>query len=303
MSGVRAMWRCLGALLAGACVASCGGAAQDAGAANGTAGVVIAAGSIEHIAVPSSALKRSMTAAVYLPPGYNPAARYPVLYLFYGYGGNQDSYFGGGLAINRTADRLIGARTIEPLIIVAPDYANSFGVNSTMEQAANSAGGSIGMYEDYLIGELVPFIDRHFGADTRRERRYLGGVSMGGFAALHLGLRHTAMFSKVGGHSAALWDYSPSDQFLGQRDWLYPTPLLRAQRDPLLLAATADLRGMRFYLDVGNSDGLRAQDEAMYRVLQTYGAAEEFHSGGGWHDAAYWSGQLESYLLFYNRQD
>lgn len=297
------VWRCLGALLAGACLASCGGASNEVGAApnGGQAEPAIAAGTIEHVVVSSAALKKSMTAAVYLPPGYKPGTRYPVLYLFYGYGGNRDSYFGGGLAINRTADRLIARQAIGPLIIVVPDYANSFGVNSTVEQAANSAGGSIGMYEDYLIGELVPYIDGHFGTDARRERRYVGGISMGGFAALHLGLRHTAMFSKVGGHSAALWNYSPGDQFLGQRDWLYPTPELRAQRDPLLLAAKADLRGLRFFLDVGASDRLYEQVGAMHQVLQSHGAAVQLQSGGGGHDVAYWSGQLEGYLLFYNR--
>ena len=304
MSAMQMAWRWLGALLAGACIVSCGGGTHSAGAAQiaSPAEPMIAAGTIEHLAIPSTALNRSMAAAVYLPPGYKPGGRYPVLYLFYGYGGNQDSYF-DWLAINRTADRLIASRAIEALVIVVPDYANSFGVNSTIEQAANSAGGSIGMYEDYLIGELVPFIDGHFATDARRERRYVGGVSMGGFAALHLGLRHTGMFSKVGAHSAALWDYSASDQFIGQRDWLYVTPQLRAQRDPLLLAANADVRGLRFYLDVGFGDRLRPQVEAMYQVLQSHGAAAELRSSSGGHDASYWSGQLEGYLLFYSRAE
>ena len=302
MSGMRMAWCWLLALLAAGGLAACGGGGGPAAAAQGVVptGPAIAAGTVEHIVISSTALQRPMGAAVYLPPGYKPDGRYPVLYLFYGYGGNQDSYFDGGLGINRAADRLLAARSIDALIIVTPDYANSFGANSTVEQAANSAGGSIGMYEDFLIGELVPFIDGRFASDARRERRYAGGISMGGFAALHLGLRHTGMFSKVGAHSAALWDYSAGDQFIGQRDWLYPTPLLRAQRDPLLLAANADLRGMRFYLDVGLGDRLRPQVEAMYQVLQTRGAAAQLRSASGGHDAAYWSSQLENYLMFYS---
>lgn len=293
-------WRSTGALLAGALLA-CGGGGEPGAPAPSEEPPAIAAGVVEHVVVPSAALERPMSAAVYLPPGYSPARRYPVLYLFYGYGGNRDSYFGAGLAINRTADRLIAAQAIEPLIIVVPDYANSFGVNSTVAQAANSTGGSIGMYEDYLIKELVPSIDSRFNTDARRERRYVGGISMGGFAALHLGLRHAAMFSKVGGHSAALWDYTQNDQFLGQRDWLYATPELRAQRDPLLLAATADLAGLRFYLDAGSGDRLYPEVKSMYQVLQLRGAAVELRSAGGGHDAAYWGAQLENYLLFYNR--
>jgi enterochelin esterase-like enzyme len=292
--------RGLGALLAGALLA-CGGGGSPGAAA--PAEPAIEGGAIEYVVVPSTALQRSMSAAVYLPPGYKPENRYPVLYLFYGYGGNRDSYFGGGLEINRTADRLIAAQSIAPLIIVVPEYANSFGVNSTVAQAADSAGGTIGMYEDYLIKELVPLIDGRFGTDARRERRYVGGISMGGFAALHLGLRHTAMFSKVGGHSAALWDYTQNDQFLGQRNWLYATPELRAQRDPLLLAAAADLAGLRFYLDAGTGDRLSPEIKAMYQVLQSRGAAAQLHSAGGGHDGGYWSAQLENYLLFYSRAE
>lgn len=242
-----------------------------------------------------------MAAAVYLPPGYNPALRYPVLYLFYGYGGYPDAYFNAGLALNHTADKLIAANAIEPLLIVAPNYDNSFGVNAAAGQLAGS-GVSAGRYEDYLVGELLPFIDARFGTDARPARRYVGGISMGGFAALHLGLRHPALFSKVGAHSAALWDYSAADQFLGQRDWLYATPELRAQRDPLLLAQSAALHSLAFYLDVGSGDLLRQQDEAMVRVLQGRGAAVEFRVGSGGHDAGYWRSQLENYLRFYGRR-
>lgn len=284
------------------CACGGGGGASDAAQpvpAPATAPTT-AAGSIEHVSVASSALGRSMPAAVYLPPAYDPAQRYPVLYLFYGYGGYPDAWFDAGLAINRTADKLIAANAIAPLIMVAPDYGNSFGVNAAPGQPG-AAGITAGQFEDYLVGELLPFIDARFSTDARPARRYIGGISMGGFAALHLGLRHPALFSKVGAHSAALWDYSASDQFIGQRNWLYATPELRAQRDPFMLAQTADLRGLVFYLDAGTGDLLRQQDEAMARALQSRGAAIEFKVGSGGHDAAYWRSQLETYLRFYSK--
>ena len=295
LAGLAAMTLC-------ACACGGGGNGTIAAAPSVTAdsGPAIAAGRVDHLSVSSAALKRPMAAAVYLPPGYSTALRYPVLYLFYGYGGNPDSWFDAGLAINRTADKLIAARAIDALIIVAPDYDNSFGVNAADGQSAGS-GVSAGQYEDYLIGELLPAIEARYSTDARREKRYAGDISMGGFAALHLGLRHTALFGKVGGHSAALWDYSAADQFLGQRNWLYATADLRARRDPLLLAAAADLRGVSFYLDVGNRDALRQQDAAMAGVLQGRAAAVEFHTDSGGHDGGYWSAQLDNYLRFYGK--
>lgn len=290
------MERRLFLIAATASLAGCGGGGGGGGAQvppTTSAVPAVPAGTVDTLAVASRALGRTMNVALYLPPG---GARHPILYLFHGFGGNGAAFFDAGLAINRAADRLIAAGTIAPLVIAAPDYDNGFGVNTTPAQGTQSAGGTIGLYEDYLMTEMLPAVEARLGVTATRADRRVGGVSMGGFAALHLALRHPAMFSRVGAHSAALWDYSSADQFTGQRDWLYPTPALRAERDPLLLAARADVRGLRFYLDVGDRDPLRRQDEAMQAVL---GAASELHVGSGGHDAQFWRSRLDSWLAFY----
>lgn len=271
-----------------ACLAGCGGGSASV-QQTAPAAPAAPAGTVETLAVASRALGRTMNVALYLPPG---GARHPILYLFHGFGGNGAAFFDAGLAINRTADRL-GI----PLVIAAPDYDNGFGVNTTPAQGTQTAGGTIGLYEDYLMTEMLPAVESRLGVTATRADRRIGGVSMGGFAALHLALRHPEMFSRVGAHSAALWDDSSADQFTGQRDWLYPTPALRAERDPLLLAQHTDLRGLRFYLDVGDRDPLRKQDEAMQAVL---GAASELHVASGGHDAQFWRSRLESWLAFYS---
>jgi enterochelin esterase-like enzyme len=67
----------------------------------------------------------------------------------------------------------------------------------------------------------------------------------------------------------------------------------------LLLAAHADLRGLHFYLDVGDRDPLRKQDEVMHAALSTHGGASELHVASGGHDAAFWRSRLENWLSFY----
>lgn len=298
----RARKRRLLALLVAAALLGCGGSAGRGEAPPAPPAEPSApAGTIKRLSVPSAALGRAMPVSVYLPAGYTPASVYPVLYMFYGYGGNQDSYFSNPLSMQLAADRLIANGSIAPLIIVVPAYDNSFGVNATLAQQPESAGGSIGSYEDYLIGELLPYVESSFAVDRRRERRYIGGVSMGGFAALHLGLRHPDLFGKIGAHSAALWNYGPADQFIGQRNWLYASPALRAQRDPFLLAEGADLRGLKFYLDAGADDALRVQDQALHQLLVSRGAASEWHVGNGGHNMAYWSASMPAWLSFYGK--
>jgi enterochelin esterase-like enzyme len=268
-----------------------------------SAGVSSASGSIiRYETLYSAALKTEMAYAIYLPAGYDENQQYPVVYILYGYGGNERSMFNGFMAVNRTADTLIAGGDIEPVILVVPDYKNSFAVNSTREQNPNSSGGTIGSYEDYLIHELIPHIDLRFATRLDRAGRFIEGYSMGGFAALHLGFKHTHLFSKIGAHSAALWNYSDSDLFTGQRDWLFATPKLRALRDPFLLAQSANLNGLEIYLDVGLNDPLYYVNEAFYQLLVQQNAGVIWNTSAGGHDKNYWSANTAHYFRFFADQ-
>jgi len=255
---------------------------------------------VERVSVDSKLLGREMHASVYLPPGYSTSVPYPVLYLFHGYGGSYGDY-AAYLSLQSVTDRLIQSGRIDPLIIVEPEYGNSFGVNSKPDEGRDPGGVSIGPYEDYLIQEIIPYVDTHYSTQTDRAGRYIGGISMGGYASLYLGLTHHDRFSRIGAHSAAIWNYSSSDQFIGQRDWLYPNDELRAIRDPFMLAADASrLKDMKIYLDVGAGDQLAVQDYALYELLQKQHVDVTWSSTNGGHNGAYWGGMLEQYLLFYS---
>lgn len=252
---------------------------------------------IEHLY--SEKLDAEMGISIYLPPAYRPDVKYPVLYLLYGYGGTHDSWF-SSLGAHRAADRLISANKIKPLIIVSPNYRNSFGVNSLEGEGHDPGGVSIGLYEDYLINEVITYIDSQYSTISDKSGRYVGGASMGGYAALYLGFNHANLFSKIGGHSAALWDYTESDQFVDQRDWLYASDELREHRDPFKLAESRDLDDLEVYLDSGMSDSLAQKGYLLYELLQSKGINTQWVPNPGGHDMTYWSGQLENYLVFYN---
>lgn len=250
----------------------------------------------------SESLRTTIGFAIYLPAGYAADKHYPVLYSLYGYGGNQYSLFNGVMSINRTADKMIANGKLLPLIIVVPDYKNSFGVNSTQEQNPNASGGTVGLYEDYLIKELIPYIDQQFNTDKRREGRFIDGYSMGGFAALYLGFNYPELFSKIGVHSSALWDYTSKDMFIGQRNWLYASPELRARRDPFLLAQSQDLRATDVYLDVGTEDALFKVNHLFYQRLLSQSIRVQWQSSSGGHNANYWNANTENYFQFYTTQ-
>ena len=57
-------------------------------------------------------------------------------------------------------DRLIAPGKIKPMIVVMPDCFTYYGGSQYINSAAT------GNYEDYLIEEIVPFVDENFRTVT-----------------------------------------------------------------------------------------------------------------------------------------
>jgi enterochelin esterase-like enzyme len=263
--------------------------------------IPLASSMLKNETLHSKVLKKDANINIYLPKGYSDAERYPVLYVLHGYSGSKDDWL-PGLKLDKKADELIQNKKIKPLIIVSPQIDNSYGVNSSENPRVlgTPPNNSLneGMYEDYIYKELVSYIDVNYSTLRSREGRYIGGLSMGGCAALHTAFLHSDVFSKAGGHSPALFlDEFPNN--LGT--WLYPDMETRKQRDPIYLAQERDLKSLKVYLDCGDRDSYKFYEgcEKLYKILQEKGVESEYHLNPGAHDGAYWESNAEKYLLFY----
>lgn len=250
---------------------------------------------ITKLSLASNALNKEMKVNVYLPKGYSDKNKYPVLYIIHGYTGNEDSWM-PGLQMDKKADALIDSKEIEPLIIVAPQIDNSYGINSSIPNYYSSF--HTGMYEDYLYKELIPYIDATYSTISSKEGRYIGGMSMGGWVALHMAFTYVDSFSKVGGHSPAIF----LDGYLGEAmSFVYPTEELRNKRDPLRVAENKDLTSLKVYLDCGAQDSYKFFEgcDKLNEILVSKGVASEYYLNQGEHDGVYWETHIEEYLKFY----
>lgn len=132
---------------------------------------------------------------VYLPPGYEDSGEtYPSVYCLTGFSGRgkmllNDAAFTPNLA--ERMDNLINSGRIKPMIAVMPDCFTYYGGSQYINSAAT------GNYEDYLIDEIVPFVDENFRTVSSRDSRAVMGKSSGGYGALILGLRHADTFGLV----------------------------------------------------------------------------------------------------------
>lgn len=141
---------------------------------------------------------------VYLPPGYDddPERRYPVIVMLTGYGGT------GPLLLNLRAwdeslpqqlDRLIAAGTMQPAIVVMPDCWTRYGGSQYLNSSA------LGQYDDYLVNEVIPFVDARFRTLADREHRGVVGKSSGGYGAIVQGMHHPEVFSAAACHSGDMY--------------------------------------------------------------------------------------------------
>lgn len=156
-----------------------------------------------HSDFKSQFLPKSRQIFVYVPPGYqaNEARRYPVLYLLDG--ANVFVVW----EIDETARVLVEGSHIEPLIIVGVAHGGTV-EDRTDEYTPTRVSGKGGKGDEMgrmLVEELKPFIDREYRTLTDAAHTGLGGVSLGGLIALHIGLRHPKTFGKLAVMSPSVW--------------------------------------------------------------------------------------------------
>jgi enterochelin esterase-like enzyme len=117
---------------------------------------------------------------VYTPPGWSKAERLPLLVDLPGFGGSGPGHTNWkniGENVPERLDRLIGSGAMRRVVVAFPDCYTRIGGN----QYLNSAG--TGRYADYLIREIVPFVESEFGCGGAG-RRGVFGKSSGGYGAI-----------------------------------------------------------------------------------------------------------------------
>ncbi len=165
--------------------------------------ITVHGASLEHNHVADSSDRE---VAIYLPPNYDKATQhYPVLFLLHGYTGNDRGWMNPDyVGLPGMMDRLIDHHAIEPMIVVMPDSFNRFGgsfyVNSELS----------GEWEDFIVRDLVSYVDAHYRTLAVVGSRGIAGHSMGGYGALRIGMLHADVFSVAYGLSpcCVVWDES-----------------------------------------------------------------------------------------------
>lgn len=165
------------------------------------------------------------TFPVYLPPSYDGGSEsYPVVFLltgFTGFGMMFMNYSFMSENIEQRLDRLISEGVMKEMIVVMPDCITKYGGSQYINSSAT------GNYEDYIINELVPYIDGKYRTKADADERAVMGKSSGGYGAVVLAFRHPDVFSMMCSTAGDMyfefcytfWDFVPGiEQKYGKGD-------------------------------------------------------------------------------------
>jgi len=234
---------------------------------------------VVHMRVDSRAVGRELEVNVVRPAHPGPRGERALLVFLHGRGGSADTFTGNEAFFSGLAR--MGRRA--PVVAFPDGGDHSYWHNRRS-----------GRWDRYVMREVIPKVSRRFGVDPHRIA--IGGISMGGFGAYDLALKHPRRFCAVGGHSAALWfeagETAPG-AFDSAADFERNDVVGTVRRDPGALGS------MPVWNDYGASDPFRAYNEAFVAALHGGEARLNAHSWPGGHEGSYWTRHWPRYLRFY----
>lgn len=237
-------------------------------------------------------LGRTKQLSVIVPSRYTPATRYAVLYVLHGYTGSHRDW------LART--RLLDYVREMPLIVIMPDAEYSWYVNSA------TVGHD--RFEDYLVHDIPGYVNKMYSVDTTRQG--VAGLSMGGYGAVMLALRHPRQFRFAASLSGAIsFPRGLNDTTRAPERALFPSLLTAFGGQSGNNSVTGDLFQLYrqtskdslpyLYFVMGTQDGCRSflpAHRAFTDLLRAYGAAYEYHETPGGHNWQHWDREIQPIL-------
>ncbi len=178
------------------------------------------------------------------------------------------------------------------LILIMPDAGFSYYTNSAIRPQDR--------YEDYIVNDLIADAEGRFPIAANRESRAIAGISMGGFGAIVIALKHPQLFAFAGGLSSALDVPSRPLTVRRIRQWLRYRSIFgpwgsqtRRDNDPYLLALSADpSRTPYLFLGCGEQESFFAANRKFVEILTRRHFQYEFRAIPGIHNWDLWNKQI-----------
>lgn len=219
---------------------------------------------------------------ILLPAGYDENQRYPVMYVFHGFGGSHDNQIDTDSYVTLLYGNMLHDGLTVPQIIVNVDMYTDKQADKdkkTDEELRYSYDKAI----DDVGVDLMPYIEEHYAVKTGRENTAIAGMSEGGAKSLCTGFRwldkigYIASFAPDTNVIAIGENYMSSFWTVPYFKDGFPQP-------------TADNTPYYLYMTVGSEDPWNIEGTLHYRdVLNDMGVKNQTDYVDGYgHDYKFW---------------
>jgi enterochelin esterase family protein len=255
-------------------------------------------GTLSKVWYKSDVLGMDRRLYVYTPPGYDIGDQhYPVFYLLHGAGGDEDAWSNMGRAC-QIMDNLIAQGKAKPMIVVMTNgNANQAGAQNEIPLDPSKAIQGIadyrkyaGKFEESLVKDVVPFIQKNYRTYADKEHRAIAGLSMGGAHTQTVTNDNPGLFDYIGVFSMGIMNLGQEQQDAAK---------IEQERDTKIEALK--ISGYKLYwIGCGVDDFVYQSVITLKKTLDKHDFRYSYRESSGGHTWANWRIYLSEFapLLF-----
>jgi len=151
--------------------------------------------------------------------------------------------------------------------------------------------------ETFMMDELLTWAEASFPLDARR---WVTGLSMGGYGALLLALRHPGCFASATSTSGFFSPHVLREYVGNVEDRVWGSAQRLAEHDVAALIREPERHaGLRLAFDCGVDDPRLVDNRALHELLEELGIAHGYAEHAGGHDWDYWREHLTDHVRFH----
>ncbi len=243
----------------------------------------------ERFALKSDSMNKDIQNVIVLPDSYEASdAKFPVIYLLHGFGGNQNMWIDMRPDLTEVANKL-------QLIFVMPDGSTSWYWDCPAKPEFK--------YETYVAKELVAFVDKNYKTKASAKGRAITGLSMGGHGAIWLAMNHPEVFGACGSQSGGV-DIKPFP-----KNWKMAENLGDFENNKevwskyTLIDNIEKIKAAKLamIIDCGTEDFFYQVNEAFHKKLLENKIQHDYITRPGAHNGEYWKNSVDYQILFFKK--
>lgn len=230
-----------------------------------------------------------------LLPQSRPSGILPLLILLHGVHGSEIDWTEQG-NVQEALQQLAEQQRIGPMAILMP----SDGLTAIGTGYLNWDAGKPHHYEDFILEDLIPHVERKWNVGGSKEARMISGLSMGGFAAIRFAFAYPQRFAAASSLSG-FFAVQELEELIGTEDYAAIFQGQQRMRDvsPLTMILPAPDELPALYFDCGKDDQYISMNYQLHERLELAAVSHTFVEHTGAHTWNYWREHINSHIIFH----